>query len=308
MKRFVFERFLVIKVMLIFRICYGLVYYFFLFIYFSMKYLMLLCKGFIIGTAKIIPGVSGAIIAMSFGVYERLVNIMSKPTKIRANDVKFMFFLGIGGVIGIGFFSKFVILCLDSLYFPTMLLFIGLIIGGLTDVLHEIGKCDNKLSKGLIFIICFSLVYYLINIKNINVGLNSPLIYIFMGMVESLTTVIPGISGTAIFMALGWYEKLLAIFEQVISFNFNMHIILFLIGFIISTIMISKLITFLFEKYKPLAYSGVLAFMIASLVIMGEKALVSEFSFLEFILGIIFFIVGFLGTKKINGLFGKFSN
>ena len=54
-----------------------------------MKYLVLLCKGFIIGVARIIPGVSGAIIAMSFGVYERLVSIMSKPTKIRLNDVKF---------------------------------------------------------------------------------------------------------------------------------------------------------------------------------------------------------------------------
>ena len=272
-----------------------------------MKYLMLLFKGFIIGTAKIIPGVSGAIIAMSFGVYERLVNIMSKPTKIRANDVKFMLFLGIGGAIGVGFFSKFVIWCLETIYFPIMLLFIGLIIGGLTDVLHEIKKDGNNLSKGLIFVICFSLVYYLINIKKMNVSLNNSLVYVFMGITESLTTVIPGISGTAIFMALGWYEKLLEVFEHMVGLNINMEIILFFISFIISTIMVSKLITFLFKKYKSLSYTGVLAFMIASLEIMMEKALFSEFSFLEFILGIIFFIIGVLGTRKINNLFSKFS-
>lgn len=272
-----------------------------------MKYLMLLFKGFIIGTAKIIPGVSGAIIAMSFGVYERLVNIMSKPTKIRANDVKFMLFLGIGGAIGVGFFSKFVIWCLEVIYFPIMLLFIGLIIGGLTDVLHEIKKDGNNLSKGLIFVICFSLVYYLINIKKMNVSLNNSLVYVFMGITESLTTVIPGISGTAVFMALGWYEKLLEVFEHMVGLNINMEIILFFISFIISTIMVSKLITFLFKKYKSLAYTGVLAFMIASLEIMMEKALFSEFCFLEFILGIIFFIIGVLGTKKINNLFSKFS-
>ena len=69
-----------------------MVYYYFFIIYFNMKYIMLLCKGLIIGIAKIIPGVSGAIIAMSFGVYERLVSIMSKPTKIRVNDLKFLFF------------------------------------------------------------------------------------------------------------------------------------------------------------------------------------------------------------------------
>ena len=272
-----------------------------------MKYLMLLFKGFIIGTAKIIPGVSGAIIAMSFGVYERLVNIMSNPTKIRVNDVKFMLFLGIGGALGIGFFSKFVIFCLERLYFSIMLLFIGLIAGGLTDILREIKKNENNGLKFLIFIICFSLVYYLINIKNMSIGLNNSLVYVFMGMMESLTTVIPGISGTAIFMALGWYEKLLGVFEQMVGFNINLNIILFLFGFIISTIMVSKLITFLFKKYKSLAYTGVLAFMIASLLIMLEKALASGFSFLEFILGIIFFIIGFLGTKKINNLFSKFS-
>ena len=284
-----------------------MVYSYFLFIYFNMKYLMLLFKGFIIGTAKIIPGVSGAIIAMSFGVYERLVNIMSNPTKIRVNDVKFMLFLGIGGALGIGFFSKFVIFCLERLYFSIMLLFIGLIAGGLTDILREIKKNENNGLKFLIFIICFSLVYYLINIKNMSIGLNNSLVYVFMGMMESLTTVIPGISGTAIFMALGWYEKLLGVFEQMVGFNINLNIILFLFGFIISTIMVSKLITFLFKKYKSLAYTGVLAFMIASLLIMLEKALASGFSFLEFILGIIFFIIGFLGTKKINNLFSKFS-
>ena len=39
-----------------------------------MKNLLLICKGFIIGLAKIIPGVSGAIIAISFGVYEKLIS------------------------------------------------------------------------------------------------------------------------------------------------------------------------------------------------------------------------------------------
>ena len=44
-----------------------------------MKYLSLILKGFIIGIAKIIPGVSGAVIAISFGIYEKLINIISRP-------------------------------------------------------------------------------------------------------------------------------------------------------------------------------------------------------------------------------------
>lgn len=273
-----------------------------------MKYLILLFKGFIIGLAKIIPGVSGAIIAMSFGVYERLVSIMSKPTKIRVNDVKFILFLGFGAALGIGLLSKGVKWCLSEVYFPTILLFSGLIAGGLSDVLLEVKKERFNYSKVLVFIICFSLVYYLINIKGSNILLSNSLLYFLMGSIESLTTVIPGISGTAIFMALGWYENLLDVYDKMTSFNIDITIGLFFLGFIISTVMVSKLITWLFNKCKSLAYTGVLAFMISSLLIMLEKAFSNKFSILEFIIGIILFFIGILSTKKINNLFSKFQN
>ena len=273
-----------------------------------MKYLILLCKGFIIGIAKIIPGVSGAIMAMSFGVYERLVSIMSRPTKIRFLDIVFIFFLGIGAALGIGFFSKGVKWCLNAFYFPTILLFSGLISGGLSDILLEIKKDKFYMTKILVFIICFSLIYYLIDIRGINIQLENNFLFFLLGIIEAFTTVIPGISGTAIFMALGLYEKLLNIFEKVSCFNFDITIFMFFLGFIISTIVISKVITYLFNKYKSFAYTGVLAFMISSLLIMMKKAFSFNFSIFEFFIGIILFIIGALATKKINNLFSKFSN
>lgn len=285
-----------------------MVYYYFFIIYFNMKYIMLLCKGLIIGIAKIIPGVSGAIIAMSFGVYERLVSIMSKPTKIRLNDLKFLFFLLVGAAIGVGVISKGVKWCLNEVYFPTMLLFSGLIIGGLSDVIDGIKKDGFRVTNILVFIICFSLVYYLVNLNSLSISLNNNFLFFFIGIIESLTTVIPGISGTAIFMALGWYEQLLDIFDKMTSFNFDITILIFLLGFIISTVMVSKFITWLFNSFKAIAYTGVLAFMISSLLIMGEKAFSYSFSIFDFILGIFLFIVGIIGTKKINYLFSKFSN
>ncbi len=285
-----------------------MVYYYFFIIYFSMKYIMLLCKGLIIGIAKIIPGVSGAIIAMSFGVYERLVSIMSKPTKIRLNDLKFLFFLLVGAAIGVGVISKGVKWCLNEMYFSTMLLFSGLIIGGLSDVIDGIKKDGFRVTNILVFIICFSLVYYLVNLNSLSISLNNNFLFFFIGIIESLTTVIPGISGTAIFMALGWYEQLLDIFDKMTSFNFDITILIFLLGFIISTVMVSKFITWLFNSFKAIAYTGVLAFMISSLLIMGEKAFSYSFSIFDFILGIFLFIVGIIGTKKINYLFSKFSN
>lgn len=272
-----------------------------------MKYLMLMCKGFIIGIAKIIPGVSGAIIAISFGVYERLVKIMSNPLQIKLNDLKFLVCLLVGAALGIGLLCKSVKWCLDVYYLPTMLLFIGLISGGIPEIASEVTK--NKINGKiiLIFICSFTILYYLINL---NVGENiiyeNKLIYFLIGVIESLTTIIPGISGTAIFMALGWYETLLSIFESMTNFSIDVTtFLLFFSGFIISTVMISKLITYLFEHKKIMAYTVVLGFMSASLVIMLEDAFSYVFSASELIIGIGLCIFGIWITRKINVFFSK---
>lgn len=272
-----------------------------------MKYIMLICKGFIIGVAKIIPGVSGAIIAISFGVYERLVNIMSRPTKLNFNDLKFLVCLLIGAALGIGLLCKVVKWCLEIFYLPTMLLFVGLIFGGISEITNKI-KAKRMSAKGLItFICCFSILYYLVNIQGGNGNvIHDNFVYFLIGIIESATTIIPGISGTAIFIALGWYENLLGIFEGITNFSIDFFTLcLFLSGFIISTIMISKLISYLFNNHKSLAYTGVLGFMISSLVIMLEDTFSHGFSILEIIIGVCLFLIGTMMTKKINTFFSK---
>ena len=273
-----------------------------------MKYIVLMIKGFIIGVAKIIPGVSGAIIAITFGVYERLVSIISKPLKISLGDLKFLFFLLIGAALGIGGLCKVVKWCLNVCYLPTMLLFAGLIFGGMPEIVKKIKHNDLNWKMTLVFIVCFVLTYYLITIKAVDSNIfQSDFLYFLIGIIESATTIIPGISGTAIFMALGWYDILLTIFEEMANFSIDITILFaFLSGFITSTIMIAKLITWLFKKHGVLSYTGVLAFMSVSLIIMLEDTFSYGFSIFEFILGIFLFIFGCFITKKINAFFSKF--
>ena len=278
-----------------------------LIIYLSMKNLMLVLKGFIIGIAKIIPGVSGAIIAISFGLYEKLINIISKPLHIKLDDIKFLFFLFLGAALGISILCKSVKWCLDAYYLPTMLLFTGLIIGGMSEITSKINFKHKNWRLIIVFLLCFTILYYLINIKVGKQCLSmSNSIYFLMGTIESLTTIIPGISGTAIFMALGLYENVLNVYEGMANFNIEFTILLiFLSSFIITTILISKIITWLFKHKKEMAYTGVLGFMTSSLVIMLQNCFQHNFSLLELTCGIILFIVGLIITKKINNFFDK---
>ena len=84
-------------------------------------------KGFIIGIGKIIPGVSGAMLATIMGVYDKAIfYICNFKNNIKA-AIKYLFPIGIGVIVSIILFSKIISLCLDKYYVITMLFFIGLI-------------------------------------------------------------------------------------------------------------------------------------------------------------------------------------
>ena len=262
----------------------------------------LILKGFIIGIAKIMPGVSGAILSISFGVYERILYIISHPFKIKFDDLKFLVLLLSGATLGIVLLCDVLKWCLANYYFITMCIFIGLIFGGFSEITSEIK--GFKLSYLFLFIISFCLVLFITNLGS--GSSNSSNHYFLMGSIESATTIIPGISGTAIFMALGWYESLLETIKGVLTFNSSLMVSFwFLSGFLISTILLSWIITLAFRKYKSEAYVCVFGFMCASLYGM-ISSLFSYFNVFNLLLGAFLFFLGYFITYKLNSLFSNF--
>ncbi len=70
-----------------------------------MSNVVLFFKGILIGFAKVIPGVSGSLFAVSLGVYNRGIKVLSNPIKAIKNDFNFIFYLSLGVVLAIGFGS-----------------------------------------------------------------------------------------------------------------------------------------------------------------------------------------------------------
>ena len=87
----------------------------------------LIFKGFIVGLGKIIPGVSGSLIAVSLGIYEKSIECISHFFKDVRNNLYFLGLIGIGVVLAVILGSKVIILLINNFYLPTMFLFIGLI-------------------------------------------------------------------------------------------------------------------------------------------------------------------------------------
>ena len=61
-----------------------------------MSFFYLFLIGILIGTGMVIPGVSGAVIAVIFGVYDKMIKSLTKLFKNFKNNFMFLFILGLG--------------------------------------------------------------------------------------------------------------------------------------------------------------------------------------------------------------------
>ena len=251
-----------------------------------MNSLILLFKGFFIGIGKIIPGVSGSLIAITLGVYDKLLESISHFYK--KENIKFLIPLVSGIVLAIMLTSNLLFYLLNNYYMVTMLFFIGLIIGGMS-----INKSYIKKKNIFYFLIPFMLVFSLCFIKTDTSVIKSYSFFMMFlfGIIEAITMIIPGISGTAVMMIIGCYGAILNMFSNPIS-NLK-DLIPFGIGLFIGVIILSKIISFLLKKYNNKVNSCILGFTLSSICLLFMKVIESGEKFL---IGIPLFIVGlFLG-------------
>ena len=232
-----------------------------------MNKIILMLKGFIIGLCKIIPGVSGSLVALNLGIYENLIYSISNFFKDIKGNFTFLSTIGIGIFLSIIIGSNIISYFLNNHFFITMIVFIGLLIGSTINILKN---TKNK-KEYIITIITFILMFSLFFIKNdgqyvYTNSLINNLYIILLGFIDAATTIIPAVSGTAIFMILGSYNIYLLIFSNPLS---NMKLtILFFMGLFIGIILVSKLMNNLLQKKKEIIYPIINGFFLSSILFL----------------------------------------
>lgn len=275
-----------------------------------MKYIKLALQGFIVGIGKIIPGVSGAVFAMLFGVYEKALKIISNPKKELKGNILFMSVLGLSVLSAIIFGSNIINKCLDNYYVQTMFLFIGMMVAGIKSLFENV-KGKKISNKGKIIALLISLVLVLISLIDINgesstvpKNLFSLIMLFISGFVDIAASIIPGICGTALLMILGYYDTVISSLGSILDFSnlsYNMFVLIpFVLGMIAGAIIISKLVVYLFDKYKDQTNFTILCFAIASIIILFVKTIITPIQILELVISIMLFISGFIIVKSID--------
>lgn len=287
-----------------------------------LKDLILVIKGFIMGIANIIPGVSGGTLALTLGIYEQFIGAISHFFEKFKENIRFLIPIFIGMALAIISMSNVISISFEKYPIPTTLFFMGLVLGGipmLTGLVKDT-KEKKEISSYIIAILTCSIVIILafseqlfggglgeVDLRNISI-VGYFLLFI-VGVVTAATMVIPGVSGSLVLMLLGYYLPIVNTIKDLTKFNniFSNLLILgfFGIGVLIGIVLISKLIEYLLKKYEAKTYFGVLGFVLSSIIaipvsVYNEIGSIN-FSIPQVIIGILFLGIGGVIGHKLGG-------
>ncbi len=244
--------------------------------------IFLVIKGFIMGIANIIPGVSGGTLALTLGIYEKFIEAISHFFKKLKENIKFLIPVFIGMGLSILTMSSVIDSSFKHFPVPTTLFFMGLVIGGVPLLYRKVSKSKEKkqVSSYIIMLITFLIVISMAIIPIIfdnvgdanfsNLSISGYVILFLVGVIAAATMVIPGVSGSLVLMLLGYYFPVVSTIKNLTHFKnvFSNLVILgvFGLGILLGIVVIAKVIEFLLKKYEAKTYFGVLGFILASII------------------------------------------
>ena len=244
---------------------------------FSRK-LNLIIKGFCIGSADVIPGVSGSTIAFILGIYPKLINaIKSFDSKwlsmifslnfrsgLQSPDFNFLIPLGIGILSAVFFFTRIIPLPILVRTHSEIIygLFFGLVLGSIILFLYKLGTI--LISKYFIFLL-FGIFFgvYFISLVPSSTPDDSWFIFI-CGIVSISAMLLPGVSGSFILLMMKKYAYILNAVGHI-----ELSIITpFIFGVITGLVVFSRLISYILEYFYQQTILFMTGLLIASLYVI----------------------------------------
>ncbi len=274
-----------------------------------MSFIYLFFVGVLAGSAMITPGVSGAVVTVILGVYDKMINALTDLFKDFKKNFTFLAILGTGILIGAVWFSNVIMFLYERHEVITKFAFIGLILGGVPFLFKEV-KAKNKKINYVVMTITFilSLTLWIFSKTVFSLDLDSDtssgimnFINLFLaGIIYSVGKVIPGISGSFLLIVIGMYEYVLSVMAHPITVGFAQinKLIPFIIGLATGVVVLLKLINHLLEKHYGLTYSIIIGFVLGSIPAIIPNLDMSLSLIIGMFIMIFSFILSFKLTKR----------
>ena len=236
-------------------------------------------KGFLIGLDSTIPGFSIGTLAILLNIYERLIDdfsdVLKHPFKIIIKDI----WLGIGFIIGLVLNIISVTWLLTHFPLETVSFFVGLVIISIPTTYKKTNLEKRKARDYIALVVALGV---LVGITLLNAGTDKAstmsvlfiVMIILMGAIGSGTMIIPGVSGSLVIMACGYYNVIMETMHNFLHAFAHLDftgfgttiitILVFLVGVVIGIVFVSKLIKALLNRVPQTVYHSILGLLIGS--------------------------------------------
>lgn len=258
----------------------------------SIKYLI---QGAIVGVGAILPGVSGGVLAVAFGIYEPMMELLTHPIKALKKNAKLFVPFVIGWILGFILLARAVEMFFASSASVALMMFFGLICGTLPELFKTSEKSDPGKSWTP-FILSLSLAYLFFHLLENGIStVIAPSFFGFLlcGVLWGFSLIVPGLSSSSILICLGLYEPMTA---GLGALDFAV-IIPMLIGIITITLLFARFVNMLYKRHYAVTSRIILGFVIAS----SLKTVPSYFENLNVLIAsVVCFAVGFIVARAMD--------
>lgn len=172
-------------------------------------FILRLFQGALIGLGAVLPGISGGVLCVIFGIYKPIMELLSDPFHALKKHLGLLIPVLAGGALGFLGVAKLLGFFLTRYENPSVCLFVGLIAGMIPSLFREASeKGRSKKDYPAMIIACAVIFTVLIGLNVISVSIEPNLGWnIFSGFCVAMSVIAPGMSFSTLLMPLGLYRK-----------------------------------------------------------------------------------------------------
>ncbi len=265
--------------------------------------------GALVGLVSMLPGASGATIAVIFGIYERLVSDLADIRHRLLKDLRFIILIFIGIVLGMMVCAFGLEFLMDHIEVPTMFFFAALIVAQIPDIM-KLGDDGEPLSKWNIaaFVVGFVIMIAFLFLGDGNdvelEGITGTVLMVLVGIILAVSKLAPGVSGSTVLLALGLYAPFMhALTDMDIG-----YLLPILIGLVIGVLGFSKIVDHCMRNHKKSTYVMILGLTAGSVITVSVQAIMKLSGTEMIAMSIAGIVIGLLlgiGLSKVASSYAK---
>ncbi|MBQ7304794.1 MAG: DUF368 domain-containing protein [Clostridia bacterium] len=239
-----------------------------------MSWLVKVIQGALIGAGAVLPGVSGGVLAVLFGVYKPLMKLLAHPMKEWKNSLMQLWPILVGVVVGYIGIAKLLAEVLVRYESQALALFVGMTIGIMPSLFREAGEKGRNqkswISMAVVFAVALA-VLIVCRVMQVSIVPNFAW-NMYGGFSLVLSMIAPGMSASVLMlplMATNAAGETFTLYEHITGAIGNLDFGVLLpigVGAVLTLVLLTKAIDWLLNTHYSVTFHGIIGIVIAATI------------------------------------------